>query len=116
MGSRQLAVMNLSLSPETAKEYKEIANAEGKTASGLFRDMFSLYKREKLQKEYRALQDYGADQARALNISEAEIERPSLRDDSVRKAVFSMPTSTSRRSLHKAEGPKKPGCRHLKGA
>jgi len=75
MGSRQRAVMSLSLSPETAKEYKEIANAEGKTASGLFRDMFSFYKREKLQKEYRALQDYGAGQARALNISESEIER-----------------------------------------
>jgi hypothetical protein len=75
MGSRQRAVMSLSLSPETAKEYKEIANAEGKTASKLFRDMFSFYKREKLQKEYRALQDYGAGQARALNISEAEIER-----------------------------------------
>jgi hypothetical protein len=67
--------MNLSLSQETAKEYKEIANAERKTASGLFRDMFSFYKREKLQKEYRALQDYDAGRTRALNISEAEIER-----------------------------------------
>jgi hypothetical protein len=75
MGSRQRAVMSLSLSPETAKEYKEIASAEGKTASGLFRDMFSFYKREKLHKEYRALQDYGAGKARMLNISEAEIER-----------------------------------------
>ena len=75
MGSRQRAVMSLSLSPETAKEYKAIANAEGKTASGLFRDMFSFYKREKLQKEYHALQDYGVEQARALSISEEEIER-----------------------------------------
>ena len=75
MGSRQRAVMSLSLSPETAKEYKEIANAEGKTASGLFRDIFSFYKREKLHKEYRSLQDYGTGQAQTLNISEAEIER-----------------------------------------
>ena len=67
--------MSLSLSPETANEYKEFANAEGKTASGLFRDMFSFYKREKLHKEYRALQDYGAGKARAMKISEAEIER-----------------------------------------
>lgn len=73
--SRQRVVMSLSLSPETANEYKKVANAEGKTASGLFRDMFSFYKREKLQKEYRALRDYGAGQAQALNISEAEIER-----------------------------------------
>jgi hypothetical protein len=75
MGSRQRAVMSLSLSPETAKEYKEIANAEGKTASGLFRDMFSFYKREKLHKEYSSLQNYGTGQVQALNISEAEIER-----------------------------------------
>jgi len=75
LGSRQRAVTGLSFSPETAKEYKEIANADGKTAGGLFRGMFSFYKREKLQKEYRALQDYGAGQARALNISEAGIER-----------------------------------------
>jgi hypothetical protein len=75
MGSRQRAVMSLSLSPETAKKYKEIADSKTKTASVLFRDMFSFHKREKLQKEYHALQNYGADQARALNISEAAIER-----------------------------------------
>jgi hypothetical protein len=75
MGSRQRAVISLSLSPETAKEYKKIANAEGTTSNGLFRDMFSFYKREKLHKEYRILQDHGAGKARALNITEAEIER-----------------------------------------
>jgi hypothetical protein len=75
MGSRQRAVMSLSLSPETAKEYKEITNAKGKTASGLFRGMFSFYKQEKLQKDYRTLQEYGAGRTWALNISEAEIER-----------------------------------------
>lgn len=75
MGSRQRSVMSLSLSPETATEYKEIANTEGKTAGGFFRDMFSFCKRDKLQKEYGALQDYGAGRTRALNISEAEIER-----------------------------------------
>jgi len=66
--------MSLSLSPETTKKYKEISNAEEKTASGLFCDMFSFYKREKLPKEYHALQNYGAGQARTVNISEAEIE------------------------------------------
>jgi hypothetical protein len=59
MGSRQRAVMSLSLPPDTAKEYKEIAKTEGKTISGLFRDMFSFYKREKLKKEFYLLQDYG---------------------------------------------------------
>ncbi|MBN1615170.1 MAG: hypothetical protein JW950_11950 [Deltaproteobacteria bacterium] len=75
MGSRQRAVINLSLSPDTIKEYRELANAEGKTAGDLFRDMFSFYKREKRLKEYSALQDHGAGKARALNITEKEIER-----------------------------------------
>jgi hypothetical protein len=75
MGSRQRAVMSLSLPPDTAKEYKEIAKTEGKTISGLFRDMFSFYKREKLKKEFYLLQDYGAEKAGDLKISEEEIER-----------------------------------------
>jgi hypothetical protein len=44
MGSRQRTGINLSLSPETAKEYREIAKLEGKTVSGLFHDIFSFYK------------------------------------------------------------------------
>jgi hypothetical protein len=75
MGSRQRAVMSLSLSPETAKEYREIARVEGKTVSGLFRDIFSFYKQEKLKKEFHALQDYGDGQTKRLNITEKEIER-----------------------------------------
>jgi hypothetical protein len=75
MGSRQRAVMSLSLSPETAKEYREIAKLEGKTVSGLFRDIFSFYKEEKLKKEFHSLQGYGAEQSNKLNITEKEIER-----------------------------------------
>jgi hypothetical protein len=75
MGSRQRAVMSISLPPDTAKEYKEIAKAEGKTISGLFRDMFSFYKREKLKKEFYLLQDYGTEKVCDLKISEEEIER-----------------------------------------
>ncbi len=75
MGTRQRAVMSLSLSPDTAKEYREIARAEGKTVSGLFRDIFSFYKQERLKKKFCALQDYGAGQKKRLNITEKEIER-----------------------------------------
>lgn len=39
MGTRQRAVMSLSLPPDTANEYKEIAKTEGKTISGLFREI-----------------------------------------------------------------------------
>ena len=75
MGTRQRAVMSFSLSPDTAREYKEIAKTEGKTISGLFREMFFFYKQEKLRKEFLALQDYGVEKAKELNISEEEIER-----------------------------------------
>ena len=75
MGTRQRAVMSLSLSPDTAKEYKEIAKTEGKTISGLFREMFFFYKQEKLKKEFFAIQDYGVEKAKEMNISEEEIER-----------------------------------------
>jgi hypothetical protein len=47
----------------------------GRQPAGFSAACFPSGKREKLQKEYRALQDYGAGQARALNISEAGIER-----------------------------------------
>jgi dimeric dUTPase (all-alpha-NTP-PPase superfamily) len=67
--------MSLSLPPSTAREYRNIAKEEGKTASGLFRDMFSFYRQEKLKKEYRDLQEYGVEKAKKLNISEREIER-----------------------------------------
>jgi len=67
--------MSLSLPPSTAREYRTIAKEEGKTASGLFREMFSLYRQEKLKKEYRALQEYGVEKAKKLKISEKEIER-----------------------------------------
>lgn len=75
MGSRQRSVMSLSLPPNMAKEYKDIAKEEGKTVSGLFREIFSLYKQERLKKEYRALQKYGTGKAKKLKISEKEIER-----------------------------------------
>jgi len=75
MGVRQRVIMSVSVPPETAKEYRKIAKGKGTTASEFFREMFSFYKREKLEKEFRSLQDYGARKARKLNLTEEEIER-----------------------------------------
>ncbi|MBM4271042.1 MAG: CopG family transcriptional regulator [Deltaproteobacteria bacterium] len=75
MGSRRRSIMSLSLSPDIAEEYKNIARSEGKTVSGLFRDMFNFYKQEKLIKEFYGLQEYGAEKVKRLNITEEEIER-----------------------------------------
>ena len=75
MGSRQRVIMSISVPPETAKECRRIAEGKGTTVSGFFREVFSFYKREKLEKEFRSLQDYGARKAGKRNLTEKEIER-----------------------------------------
>jgi len=75
MGPRQRVIMSVSLPPETAEEYRKIAKGKGTTASELFREMFSFYKRETLEKEFRSLQDYGVRKAKKLKLTEEEIER-----------------------------------------
>lgn len=75
MTPRRRAIVTISVPPETAKEYKEIARAKGESASEFFREIFSFYKQEKLKKEFRALQRYGAGKAAKLKLTEEEIER-----------------------------------------
>jgi hypothetical protein len=75
MPDRQRVVMTLSLPPDTAKEYRKIAKAKGESGSQLFREMFDLYKRQKLIDEFAELQQYGARKAKKLNITEKEIEK-----------------------------------------
>ena len=75
MSTRQRAVISLSVPPETAAEYRKIARSQGESISQFFREMFEFYKREKLKKELNLLQDYGAAKAKALKITEREIEK-----------------------------------------
>jgi len=75
MSTRQRAVISLSVPPETAAEYRKIAKSQGETISQFFREMFEFYKCEKLKKELNRLQDYGAAKAKALKITEREIEK-----------------------------------------
>lgn len=74
MPSRQRAVMTLSVPPEMAAEYRQLAREKGESASELFREIFTFYKQEKLRKDLALLQEYGADQARQMQISEEQIE------------------------------------------
>jgi len=67
--------MSLSLPPELAEEYRNLAREQGKTASALFREIFAFYRQEKLKREYRALQEIGSRKVKRLNLSEREIER-----------------------------------------
>lgn len=75
MPSRQRVVMTISVPPQTANEYKEIAREKGETLSEFFREMFSFYKQERLTKEFRSLQSYGTKKAREMKITEKEIEK-----------------------------------------
>ena len=75
MPSRQRVVMTLSVPPDTAKEYRKLAKAKGETISQLFRQVFSLYKEEKLREEFLQLQRYGAKKVRGLKITEKDIEK-----------------------------------------
>ncbi|RJQ18401.1 MAG: CopG family transcriptional regulator [Nitrospiraceae bacterium] len=75
MPTRQRVVMTVSVPPETAKEYKKLAEAKGETISQLFRDMYAFYKREKLKEEFYKLQGYGATKAKELKITEKDIEK-----------------------------------------
>ncbi len=75
MPSRQRVVMSLSVSPDTAKEYRKLAKTKGETISQLFREVFSFYKEEKLRDEFFELQRYGTKKARALKLTEKDIEK-----------------------------------------
>ena len=75
MPSRQRVVMSLSVSPDTAKEYRKLATAKGETMSQLFREVFSFYKEEKLRDEFFELQKYCAKKARELKLTEKDIEK-----------------------------------------
>ena len=75
METRQRVVMTISLPSHTAQEYRKVARQKNETVSQLFRDMFELYKRQKLRDELGTLQEYGAKKAKKLRITEKEIEK-----------------------------------------
>ena len=75
METRQRVVMTISVPSATAKEYRKVARQQKETVSQLFRDMFELYRQQKLKDRFGVLQEYGARQARKLKITEKEIEK-----------------------------------------
>lgn len=75
MSSNQRSVLSLSLPPDMAREYRALARARGESASELFREMYSIWRRERLQDEFKGLQAYGAARAAEAGVSEKDIER-----------------------------------------
>jgi hypothetical protein len=57
-----------------AEEYRQLAREKGESASELFREIFTYYKQQKLQRELTTLQEYGSGQAREMKICEEEID------------------------------------------
>jgi metal-responsive CopG/Arc/MetJ family transcriptional regulator len=72
-------VVSVSLPPEIAKEYEELAEKEAKNKSQLFREMFQLYKEAALKEKFYKLQHYGTGLARKRGI---------IKEEDIEKIVF----------------------------
>ena len=61
---------------DMAEEYDKLAKQLSINKSALFREMFLVYKKQKLEKEFRALQTYGATLGRKKSLfTESDVER-----------------------------------------
>ena len=75
MPSRQRVVLTISVPPDIAAECRDLAKAKGESLSLFFREMLAFYRKEKLKDEFYNLQKYGSKKAKALKISEKNIEQ-----------------------------------------
>ena len=75
MPTRKRIAITISVPPDMAKEYETMAKIKGETKSQLFREMFSLYRQEKLEDDFYRLQKYGTKKARQMMLTEKDIER-----------------------------------------
>lgn len=73
---RTTAVVGFSVSRELAREYQQLAEAEGTTKSELFRRMIEVYKAERQEEEFFQLQRKMTRRARRSGVlTEKEVER-----------------------------------------
>ncbi len=73
--TRKRVAMTISVPPDIAKEYNAIAKTKGETKSQLFREIFNLYRQEKMEDEFLKLQRYGMKKAKEMGLTERDIER-----------------------------------------
>lgn len=67
--------VTLSVPSELATKFERLAKAEAKNKSQLFREMVSVYERQRTIEEFHALQRYGIKQARKKGVlTEADVE------------------------------------------
>ncbi|HCO02347.1 MAG TPA: CopG family transcriptional regulator [Actinobacteria bacterium] len=73
---RSSRVLTVSVPPETAEDFEQIADEEGRNKSELFREMLRVYRTWRKTERFESLQRYGAARARRLGIkSEKDVER-----------------------------------------
>ena len=77
---RKRVAITISMPPEIAEEYDELARKKAKNKSVLFREMFLSYKKQIMEEEFFQLQAYGAGRAGKSGI---------FTDEDIEKLVFS---------------------------
>ena len=73
---RTSAVLSVSVPPESAREFKRLAEREGRNKSELFREMLAIYLTYRESQTFESLQRYGASAARRAGVrDESDVER-----------------------------------------
>jgi metal-responsive CopG/Arc/MetJ family transcriptional regulator len=72
---RTSEVLAVSVPPEAARDFRRIAEQEGRNKSELFREMLRVYRSQRERREFEKLQRYGARRAREISVTEKDVER-----------------------------------------
>ena len=70
--SRKSKILSLSVPPEIARELDNMAKAEDKSRSEIFKDMFKTYKESLAEREWRELFSFGKETAKRFRIKDEE--------------------------------------------
>ncbi len=73
--------VTVSLPPRLARKFQQMAKAESKNKSQLFREMIQVYEQRHVEEEFFELQRYGARQARVKGVlTEEDVEALVFKD------------------------------------
>lgn len=73
---RTSRVVTVSIPPDAARDFEQIADAEGRNKSELFREMLRVYRIWRETQRFESLQRYGAARTSQLGIkTEKDVER-----------------------------------------
>ena len=73
---KKRVAVTISMPRDMAEEYDSLSKQMAKNRSVLFREMFLVFKKQTLEKEFRELQSYGVARAREKELfSESDVEK-----------------------------------------